>query len=66
MADKGFLIEEMLAELRVKLIIPPFKRLLRFTKEETDQTQAIARLRILIERVIRRVKETHLGQSSAT
>ncbi|XP_076853828.1 uncharacterized protein LOC143509219 [Brachyhypopomus gauderio] len=63
MADKGFLIENLLSVAGAKLIIPPFKHKAQFTKEETEQTQAIARLRILVERVIRRVKEFHIFDS---
>ncbi|KAK0148992.1 DNA transposase THAP9 [Merluccius polli] len=60
MADKGFVIERMLSEVGAKLIIPPFKKSTQFTKEDTEKTQAIARLRILVERAIRRVKEYHI------
>lgn len=60
MADKGFLIERMLSEVGVKLIIPPLKKSTRLSKEDTQKTQAIARLRILVERAIRRVKEHHI------
>ncbi|CAM4579876.1 unnamed protein product [Leuciscus chuanchicus] len=35
-------------------VIPPFKRSAQFSKEETEQTQAIAHLRIIVERVIGR------------
>lgn len=60
MADKGFLIEKMLSEVGVKLIIPPLKKSTQLSKEDTQKTQAIARLRILVERAIRRVKEYHI------
>ncbi|KAK0142241.1 THAP domain-containing protein 2 [Merluccius polli] len=60
MADKGFLIENMLSTVGAKLIIPPFKHKAQFSRQETEQTQAIARLRVLVERVIRRVKEFHI------
>ncbi|XP_076139561.1 uncharacterized protein LOC143122668 [Alosa pseudoharengus] len=60
MADKGFLIEPMLSTVGANLIIPPFKHRAQFSRQETEQTQAIARLRILVERVIRRVKEFHI------
>ncbi|XP_076864345.1 uncharacterized protein LOC143516556 [Brachyhypopomus gauderio] len=60
MADKGFQIEGMLAEVGATLIIPPFKRSVQFTKEDAEKTQAIARLRVLVERAIRRVKEYHI------
>ncbi|XP_062866443.1 uncharacterized protein LOC134329186 [Trichomycterus rosablanca] len=60
MADKGFQIERMLAEVGATLIIPPFKKSAQFTKEDAEKTQAIARLRVLVERAIRRVKEYHI------
>ena len=49
MADKEFLIQDLLADIGAKLIIPPFKHSAQFSKEETEQTQAIARLRIIVE-----------------
>nr|XP_033503863.1 uncharacterized protein LOC117270382 [Epinephelus lanceolatus] len=65
MADKGFLIEDLLSNVGAKLIIPPFKRSAQFTREETEKTQAIARLRIVVEWVIGRVKSNHIWDSSA-
>lgn len=63
MADKGVLIQDLLADVGSKLIIPPFKRSAQFSKEETEQTQAIARLRIIVERVIGRIKSFHIWDS---
>ena len=64
MADKGFLIDKMLAERGAKLNIPPFlSKHDQFTKEEVEETQEIARLRIHVERAIRRVKEYHIFDS---
>lgn len=60
MADKGFLIEQMLSEVGATLIIPPLKRSSQLSTEDTKKTQAIARLRILVERAISRVKEYHI------
>ncbi|KAL0994613.1 hypothetical protein UPYG_G00124870 [Umbra pygmaea] len=60
MADKGFLIKRMLSEVGATLIIPPLKKSPQLSKEDTLKTQAIARLRILVERAIRRVKEYHI------
>lgn len=57
MADKGFTIENMLAERGAKPIIPPFKTEAQFSKENAERTEAITHLRILDERAIRRVKE---------
>ncbi|KAJ8364592.1 hypothetical protein SKAU_G00134230 [Synaphobranchus kaupii] len=64
MADKGFLIEPLLETVGASLIIPPFKHRAQFSREETERTQAIARLRILVERVIRRIKEYHIFDST--
>lgn len=64
MADKGFLIDQMLSEVGATLIIPPFKKGIRFSKEDTEKTQNIARLRILVERAIRRVKEYHIWDTT--
>ncbi|XP_035282639.1 uncharacterized protein LOC118232112 [Anguilla anguilla] len=63
MADKGFFIEKSLQEVGAKLIIPPFRHKSQFSREETERTQAIARLRILVERAIRKVKEYHIWDS---
>ncbi|XP_078804244.1 uncharacterized protein LOC144992347 [Oryzias latipes] len=63
MADKGFLIQDLLTDIGCKLVIPPFKRSAQFSKEETEQTQAIARLRIIVERVIGRIKSFHIWDS---
>ena len=64
MADKGFVIDKMLSEVGATLIMPPFKRGARFTREDTEKTQNIARLRILVERAIRRVKEYHIWDTT--
>lgn len=64
MADKGFTIERLLENVGARLVIPPFKRAAQFTKEETKRTQSIARLRIVVERVIRRIKEKHIWDST--
>lgn len=63
MADKGFIIEDLLSGVGAKLIIPPFKRSAQFTREDTEKTQAIARLRIVVERVIGRIKSNHIWDS---
>ncbi|XP_076880278.1 uncharacterized protein LOC143528465 [Brachyhypopomus gauderio] len=52
MADKGFVTEEMLAAKGAR----PFKK--------GKQTRAVARLRILVERVIHRVKQNHIWDST--
>lgn len=64
MADKGFLIEDMLKTKGARLNIPPFlTQRDQFTKEEVEETQEIARLRIHVERAIRHVKEFHIFDS---
>ena len=64
MADKGFIISELLAKKECNLIIPPFLNCEeQFSEEETEQTKQIARVRIHVERAIRRVKEYHIFDS---
>ena len=59
-ADKGFLIKDLLSETHVSLVIPPFLGPSgHFSPEEVRKTQAKARLRIHVERAIRRTKEYH-------
>ena len=61
MADKGFLIKDLLSERQASLVITPFLGPSgHFTAEEVRKTQAIARLRIHVERAIRRIKEYHI------
>ncbi|XP_067935461.1 uncharacterized protein [Watersipora subatra] len=56
MADRGFLIDELLKENQV-LNIPPFlKSRPQFDKEEVDETRSIASVRIHVERVIGSVR----------
>ena len=64
MADKGFLVEELLKDKKCSLNIPPFLRgQSQFSKAEIQQTEEIASLRIHVERFIRRVKENHIFDS---
>ncbi|KAI7802685.1 hypothetical protein IRJ41_017133 [Triplophysa rosa] len=60
---KGFLVEKLLEDTKSKLIIHPFKHHDQFSREETEITQAIARLRILVEPAIRQIKEYHIWDS---
>ena len=64
MADKGFTLRKTFEEKAVTLYtlyIPPFLSSKRqFTPEETKETEQIAKLRIHIERLNRRIKENHL------
>ncbi|KAF0755907.1 THAP-type domain-containing protein [Aphis craccivora] len=55
MADKGFLIQDILPP-GVLLNIPPFLDTPQFTHEQIIQTESIAKARIHIERAIQRIK----------
>jgi len=63
MADRGFLIRDLLTERRAYLTIPPFTRTCSFGKgrrlnsNEIKRTRAIANCRIHVERAIQRLKE---------
>lgn len=54
-ADKGFLIQDILPE-GVSLNIPPFLSTPQFTEYQVYETKRIARVRIHVERAIRRIK----------
>jgi hypothetical protein len=61
MVDKGFQIEALLEAKQCSVVIPPFLRSdAQFTAEQVTETQKIARLRIHVERAIRRIKEYHI------
>lgn len=62
MVDKGFVIEDLLAEKGASLVIPPFLTAARgqLSKSEVKETQNIARLRVHVERAIRRIKCFHI------
>ncbi|CAN7975661.1 unnamed protein product, partial [Ixodes persulcatus] len=60
MADKGFLISELLAEINVRLNIPPFLGQGTFTESQVKETEKIASLRIHVERRIQRIKSFHI------
>ncbi|XP_043967671.1 uncharacterized protein LOC122828302 [Gambusia affinis] len=61
MADKGFLIQDLLYKVGAKLTIPPFRHPGQFSK--TEETQTIALLQIVVERAITRVKCFHIWDS---
>ncbi|XP_014823234.1 PREDICTED: uncharacterized protein LOC106903763 [Poecilia mexicana] len=63
MADEGFLIQDLLHKVGAKLTIPPFRHPGQFSKKETEETQTIARLQIIAERAIARVKRYHIWDS---
>ncbi|CAN7992682.1 unnamed protein product, partial [Ixodes hexagonus] len=60
MADKGFLIEDLLQDKGIKLNLPPFLRSSTFSKDEVQETKEIASLRIHVERRIQRIKGYHI------
>ena len=61
MADKGFLIQDMLAPLGVRLNVPPLmKANSQMAAEDVFLTKKIAQLRIHVEWAIGRVKEYHI------
>lgn len=60
MADKGFTIKDLLEPMGVHLNMPPFLRDGQFSKEQVEETEAIATLRIHVERRIQRIKSFHI------
>ena len=62
MVDKGFTIADLLAAQGATLVIPPFLTNARpqLERHEVSQTQSIARVRVHVERAIRRVKTFHV------
>jgi hypothetical protein len=61
MADKGFLIQDLLDDKKCTLIVPHFlSRNIQFTTDEAKQNKIISNLRVHIERANRRFKEFHL------
>ena len=64
MADKGFVIDDLLTPKGCGLIIPHFlSSYEQFTEEQNIDNQAIANARVHVERAIRRVKEFHFFDS---
>ena len=60
LADKGFLIEDLLMPIGCELAIPAFLSSKgQFTKEDLVVSKQIHNLRVHVERAIRRVKEFH-------
>lgn len=57
LADRGFIIEDIANELKIKVFIPPFlKNRKRLTPEEERLTKKIAKSRVHVERAIRNIK----------
>jgi hypothetical protein len=64
MADKGFLIQDLLIEKNCSLVIPNFlAQNSQFTAAEAEENKVIANLRVHVERANRRFKEFHLFDS---
>jgi len=64
MADKGFLIQDLLAPIGVRLNVPPLLQSnSQMPPEDVVVTKKIAQLRVHVERAIGRVKEFHILQS---
>ena len=64
MADKGFDIEKLLSSKGVELNLPPFLESRgQFPINQIHDTKTIAKLRIHVERAIRRIKEFHIFDS---
>ena len=64
MADKGFDIEDMLRVKGVGLNLPPYlQNRGQFSARQVHETKTIAKLRIHVERAIRRIKEFHIFDS---
>ena len=61
MADKGFLIQDELANIGVTLTIPAFlKGKKQFSKEEAEKNKKVASLRVHVERCMERLKNWHI------
>ncbi|XP_055004500.1 uncharacterized protein LOC110156461 isoform X2 [Boleophthalmus pectinirostris] len=59
-AHEGFIIHDLLAKVGAKLTTPPFENASHLSTEDALKTQAMAHLRVLVEKAIRRVKEYHI------
>ena len=56
MADKGFIIQDLLALRHVKLIAPPLMRKGKISSKASTSTRRIAKPRVHVERLIRKLK----------
>lgn len=64
MAGKGFEIGDMVREKGIGLNLPPFLHCSsQFSAQQVQETKQIAKLRIHVERAIRRIKEFHIFDS---
>ena len=65
MADRGLTIRDILKELNIELIIPPFmQRRQQLPQEEIQEGRKIASLRIHVERAIGRIKTFNICKST--
>ena len=63
LADRGFLIKDLLMKKKAYLNIPPFLgNRSQFTAAEEAKTKAIAKCRINVERAIERMKKYRIIQ----
>lgn len=61
MADKGFVIHDLLEPLGCHLVIPAFlKKKKQFSREESRTNKQISNVRVHVERAIKRFKEYHI------
>ena len=61
MADKGFLISDLLLPLQCTVVMPHFlSSKQQFTAEQAKHNKALSNLRVHVERANRRFKEFHL------
>lgn len=60
MADKGFVIQDLLTPLGCEVVMPSFLSSKRqFSKNDLQESKKLHNLRVHVERAIRRVKEFH-------
>ena len=57
MADKGFLVKDLLLMKKVSLISPAYCRGARLSSRETTHTQRVASLRSHVERMILKLNQ---------
>ena len=61
MADRGFVIQDLQFERKIKLVLPAFtRRGLPLSEEDTTNMRRIANVRVHVERVIRRLKNSRI------
>ena len=65
MADKGLNIEDLLTDKGVELNLPPYlSNQDQFEIKQVKETKQIAKVRVHVERAIRRIKEYHIFDKS--